>query len=75
MRHRLIARAAALAAIVASSYLPSAEAAVPRETITRAFREVIPDIPGKSLVGIVVSYPPGGATPAHHHPRSAFVTG
>ncbi|HEY1300329.1 MAG TPA: cupin domain-containing protein [Stellaceae bacterium] len=46
-----------------------------RQRITPAFREAIPNIPGKSLVGLVVSYPPGGASPAHYHPRSAFVTG
>ena len=43
--------------------------------ITPAFQETIPNIPGKSLVGLVVTYPPGGATQAHYHPRSAFVTG
>ena len=54
----------------------SAEAASQeRQTITPAFREAIPTIPGKGLVGLVVNYPPGGATPAHYHPRSAFVTG
>jgi quercetin dioxygenase-like cupin family protein len=35
---------------------------------------VIPNIPGKSLIGVVVNYPPGGATPTHHHARSAFIT-
>jgi quercetin dioxygenase-like cupin family protein len=47
----------------------------PRETITPAFREILPNVPGKSLIGIVVSYPLGGATPAHHHPSSAFLIG
>ncbi len=75
MRHRSIARGAMLAALAALSCLLSAEAAPPRETITPAFREVIPNIPGKSLIGIIVSYPPGGMTPAHHHALSAFVTG
>ena len=63
MRCHSVARRATLAALAASSCLVSAEAAPPRETITPAFREVIPNIPGKSLIGIVVSYPPGGATP------------
>jgi quercetin dioxygenase-like cupin family protein len=63
------------AALAASSCVQPAEATSPRETITPAFREVIPNIPGKSLIGVVVSYSPGGATPAHHHPRCAFVTG
>jgi len=28
---------------------------------------------GKSMATVVVSYPPGGKSPAHHHARSAFV--
>jgi quercetin dioxygenase-like cupin family protein len=71
-----IALVATLAAVAAWPSLVSAEAASQeRQTITPAFREAIPNIPGKSLVAIVVSYPPGGASPAHYHPRSAFVTG
>ncbi len=31
-------------------------------------------MPGKTLVAAVVSYPPGGKTPAHRHAGSAFVT-
>lgn len=48
--------------------------AAPRETITPAFNEAIPNIPGKSLEAVVVSYPPGGTTPSHRHPASAFIT-
>jgi quercetin dioxygenase-like cupin family protein len=44
-------------------------------TISPAFRKEIPNIRGKSLVGVVVSYTPGRKTPAHHHAGSAFVTG
>jgi quercetin dioxygenase-like cupin family protein len=62
------------AALAASSCVQPAEAAPPRETITPAFREVIPNMPGKSLIGVVVNYPPGGATPAHHHAPSSFIT-
>jgi quercetin dioxygenase-like cupin family protein len=43
--------------------------------VTPAFREAIPNIPGKNLVAVVVDYPPGGKTPPHHHAHSAFVTG
>jgi quercetin dioxygenase-like cupin family protein len=31
-------------------------------------------MPGKSLIGVVVNYPPGGATPAHHHAPPSFIT-
>jgi quercetin dioxygenase-like cupin family protein len=46
-----------------------------RDTITRAFSEAIPEISGKSINAIVVTYQPGGKSPPHHHARSAFVIG
>jgi quercetin dioxygenase-like cupin family protein len=76
MKIRSIALVATLAAVAAWPSLVSAESASQdRQTITPAFRDAIPNIPGKSLVAIVVSYPPGGATRAHYHPRSSFVKG
>ena len=47
----------------------------PRETVAPAFSNAIPNIPGKSLIGVVVTYPPGGKTPSHSHAKSAFITG
>ena len=76
MKLRSIVLLATLAAVAVWPSLVSAEAASQdRQTTTPAFREAIPNIPGKSLVGLVVNYPPGGATRAHYHPHSAFVTG
>lgn len=46
-----------------------------RETVTPVFQEAIPNLPGKQLVSVVVDYPPGASTPAHHHARSAFIYG
>ena len=37
------------------------------------FDHVIPNIEGKSMVAVVVTYPPGGKSPAHHHAGSAFI--
>ena len=63
MKFRSIALLATLAAVAAWPSLVSAEAASQdRQTIRPAFQEAIPNIPGKSLVGLVVNYPPGGAT-------------
>jgi len=31
------------------------------------------NVPGKSLVGVTVSYPPGAKSGAHHHANSAFI--
>jgi quercetin dioxygenase-like cupin family protein len=43
------------------------------ETITPHFEHAIPNIPGKSLVALVVDYAPGGASPSHTHAESAFI--
>jgi quercetin dioxygenase-like cupin family protein len=32
-----------------------------------------PNIPGKSIKGVLVEYGPGGYSPAHMHPKSAFI--
>ena len=43
------------------------------EEVKPVFEHAIPNIEGKSLVALVVSYPPGGKSPSHHHARSAFI--
>ena len=43
------------------------------EEVKLVFERVIPNIEGKSMVAVVVTYPPGGKSPAHHHARSAFI--
>jgi quercetin dioxygenase-like cupin family protein len=48
-------------------------AAPPPETVSPAFSYEIPNIPGKTILAAVVDYPPAGASPAHRHPRSAFI--
>jgi len=37
------------------------------------FERAIPNIEGKRMVAVVVTYPPGGGSPAHHHSPSAFI--
>jgi quercetin dioxygenase-like cupin family protein len=43
------------------------------EQVKLVFEHAIPNIEGKSMVAVVVTYPPGGKSPAHHHARSAFI--
>ena len=43
------------------------------ETVKTAFEHAIPNIPGKSLVALEVTYPPGGKSPSHRHAKSAFI--
>jgi quercetin dioxygenase-like cupin family protein len=46
-----------------------------RETdaVKVVFQRAIPNVPGKNLVAVVVSYPPGGKSLPHHHAKSAFI--
>ena len=43
------------------------------EQVKPVFEHVIPNAQGKSMVAVLVSYPPGGKSPAHHHAQSAFI--
>jgi quercetin dioxygenase-like cupin family protein len=43
------------------------------EQVKLVFEHVIPNTKGKSMVAVVVTYPPGTKSPAHHHARSAFI--
>lgn len=40
---------------------------------TLVFEHVLPNVPGKSIKGVLVEYGPGGSSPAHTHPKSAFI--
>jgi quercetin dioxygenase-like cupin family protein len=33
----------------------------------------LPNVPGKSIRAVLVEYGPGGSSPAHTHPNSAFI--
>ena len=39
---------------------------------TVVYDHVLPNVPGKSIKGILVEYGPGAGSPAHIHPKSAF---
>jgi quercetin dioxygenase-like cupin family protein len=68
--------AAVVAAGTLGAFAPVPAAAhASTESVTPALRQAIPNIPGKSLVAVVVDYPPGGASPAHVHAKSAFIYG
>jgi quercetin dioxygenase-like cupin family protein len=65
------------AAIIAAcpALATPAAAQIRGEVITPNFEQAIPNIPGKSLVAVVVHYAPGGASHSHSHThaKSAFV--
>jgi quercetin dioxygenase-like cupin family protein len=41
--------------------------------ITVVFDQALPNVPGKSMKGLLVEYAPGGKSPAHIHAKSAFI--
>jgi quercetin dioxygenase-like cupin family protein len=43
------------------------------EQVKPVFEHIVPNAQGKSMVAVIVSYPPGGKSPAHHHAQSAFI--
>ncbi len=65
---------AACAAVAIATATPAAAQGV-GEKVTPSFAQAIPNIPGKSLIAVVVDYMPGGASPSHTHAKSAFIFG
>lgn len=41
--------------------------------VTLVYEHELPNIPGKSLKGVLIEYGPGGFSDAHTHPDSAFI--
>jgi len=60
------------ASALALAFIPDASAA-DTSKVTLVFDHVLPNVPGKSMKSVLVEYPPGGSSPAHTHPNSAFI--
>ena len=41
--------------------------------MTLVYQHELPNVPGKSIKGVLVEYGPGGYSPGHTHPESAFI--
>lgn len=41
--------------------------------VTLVYDHVLPNVPGKSMRGVLVEYAPGGFSEGHTHPTSAFI--
>jgi quercetin dioxygenase-like cupin family protein len=48
-------------------------AAADKSKVTLVYDHVLPNVPGKSIKGVLVEYQPGGSSPAYTHPNSAFI--
>jgi quercetin dioxygenase-like cupin family protein len=58
---------------LATLALASAWADDPDRKVTVVFDHALPNVPGKSMKGVLVEYGPGASSPAHTHPASAFI--
>ena len=61
------------ALIVATLGVGSGIAADENSKVTLVYEHALPNVPGKSIKGVLVEYGPGGTSPAHTHPKSAFI--
>ena len=63
---------AALATLIATAALAEDSANMPKN-VKLVYDQPLPNVPGKSMRGVLVGYKPGGTSPAHLHPQSAFI--
>ncbi|MFL6499399.1 MAG: cupin domain-containing protein [Candidatus Udaeobacter sp.] len=61
------------ALIVATLGVRSGIAADKNSKVTLVYEHALPNVPGKSIKGVLVEYGPGGTSSAHTHPKSAFI--
>ena len=70
---RFLCTVALVAASVMTALAHDHEAPDAKSRVTLVYDHVLPNVPGKSIRGVLVEYAPGGTSPAHTHPRSAFI--
>ena len=63
----------AACAVIAIATAAPASAHDVRDKVTTNFEQAIPNIPGKSLIAVVVDFPPGAISVPHTHAKSAFI--
>lgn len=65
-----------LAAMLAATFLTAVSGtSMAGETskVTLVYEHELPNVPGKSIRGVLVEYGPGGFSEGHTHPSSAFI--
>jgi len=65
--------AAAFASLAFAGAGASAHGVDPAAKVTLVYEHELPNVPGKSIKGVLVEYGPGGYSPAHTHASSAFI--
>jgi quercetin dioxygenase-like cupin family protein len=71
----MIRRFLCTAALITASIITASAQHAPdhKSKVTLVYDQVLPNVPGKSIRGVLVEYAPGGSSPAHTHPKSAFI--
>jgi len=69
MIRRFLCAAALVAACVTGAFAHDAEG--DKSKVTLVYDQALPNVPGKSIRGVLVEYEPGGSSAAHTHPNSA----
>lgn len=74
----MVLRILLVAVMVLATLAPAARAdPTPQQSGQKPSVRIVFDepsnVPGKSLEGVAVSYPPGAKSAAHHHAKSAFI--
>ena len=60
-------------ALIATVGVGSGIAADKSPKATLVYEHALPNVPGKSIKGVLVEYGPGDVSSAHTHPKSAFI--
>src|SRR5918996_522269 len=68
-----VAFAALSVSTASADDLPAVLIATDKAKVTLVFDRALPNVPGKSMKGVLVEYGPGGSSPAHIHAPSAFI--
>src|SRR5215208_1727069 len=59
--------------LIAAVGVGSGIAADKQPKATLVYEHALPNVPGKSIKGVLVEYGPGGSSSAHTHAKSAFI--
>jgi quercetin dioxygenase-like cupin family protein len=65
--------ASVLLVVLAITLGASPAVAQDRDQVRVVFEHALPNVEGKRIVAVMVSYPPGGKSLAHRHAASAFI--
>ena len=60
-------------ALITTLGVGSGMAADTNAKVTLVYDHALPNVPGKSIKGVLVEYGPGGSSSAHTHAKSAFI--